>query len=30
VTDDPARFEKIGGAFVGSLLKNVELVALEN
>lgn len=28
VTDDPARFEKVGGAFVDSLLKNVELVNL--
>jgi glutamate racemase len=30
VTDDPARFEKVGGAFVGSLLQNVELVDIEN
>jgi glutamate racemase len=30
VTDDPGRFEKVGGAFVGSMLQNVELVALED
>jgi hypothetical protein len=29
VTDDPARFEKVGGPFVGSLLKDVELVDIE-
>jgi glutamate racemase len=30
VTDDPARFEKVGGPFVGSLLKDVELVDIES
>ncbi|MEZ4601584.1 MAG: glutamate racemase [Syntrophotaleaceae bacterium] len=30
VTDDPGRFTKVGGAFVGSLLQDVELVNLED